>query len=949
VARWLRRLPLVSGLAATLLGLGAVEAYVFGSGPHASSPLLVPQTVPLVAVMFVLGGASLLSLLARLHRHQAVAAGLVILVATLVLLEYLVWWDLGLDRLLFSDDVQRLPSAFPGRPAPITTASFLLLGVSLLLAVDGRHLQHRRAHVAALMMAGGLPVIAIVGHLAAVPELYELAPGVGLSLADAVLLLLLAIGVVAATQQSTLAELIAGTDPGTILLRRLLPVAVMVPVLFAAGSLLALRLGFYQKHVALALFIATFVALSLVAAFRVASVVRRADGERRAAEWAEAERALGERLLEAEQAAGAALRQSVQQTQELLEILNHAPVLARSFDGRIQFWSAGARRLYGWEDREAIGANVMRLLHTELPAPAEQVSAALLERGEWHGEVARRSRGGYRVQVASHWILHRETDGRPGAVIELDNDLTEQKHAQEALRRGEARYRALVAAAAQIVWTASADGRRPIDTSQWEAFTGQSGTESTWGGWFEAIHPDDRAQAVRAWGEAVAGRRPLATEHRLRRKDGEYRNMEVRAVPVLDDHGRIREWVGAHTDITERLHAEEQLSQAQRLQAVGTLAGGVAHEVNNQLMAVLGFGDFVLGALGKDHPQSADVREMVGAATRAARVAQQLLAFSRRQVKQTQLLDLHQAVTALVPVLERLLGADKSLVVLPRRSRCQVLADPTQIDQVLINLAANARDAMRTGGRLSIGVQDVTLDAGYAEAHGVAHLVPGPYVRIEVTDDGSGMSKETLAKIFEPFYTTKPVGAGTGLGLSTVYGIVKQHEGFIWPYSEPGIGTTMKVYLPAAPSGAAPLPAPDRLPPDAPQEELEQALVMVVEDELAIRGLVRRTLEGAGLLVIEAENGRQALDIFALGGEPPRLVLTDVIMPELNGRELMDALADLHPKVPILFMSGYTGDEVLARSLLPDTAPFIQKPFAPEELLSRVRGMLAGASVSEVR
>jgi len=305
-------------------------------------------------------------------------------------------------------------------------------------------------------------------------------------------------------------------------------------------------------------------------------------------------------------------------------------------------------------------------------------------------------------------------------------------------------------------------------------------------------------------------------------------------------------------------------------------------------------------------------------------------------------------VTALVPVLERLLGADKSLVVLPRRARRRVLADPTQIDQVLINLAANARDAMRTGGRLTIGIQDVVLDASYAETHGVAHLLPGPYVRIDVTDDGTGMTKETLAKIFEPFYTTKPVGAGTGLGLSTVYGIVKQHEGFIWPYSEPGLGTTMKVYLPAAPSDAE-LSVLERPSPAAPAGELEPALVLVVEDEAAIRGLVRRTLEGAGLVVVEAENGRQALDVFALGGEPPKLVLTDVIMPELNGRELMDALADLHPQMPILFMSGYTGDEVLARSLLPDTAPFIQKPFAPEELLQRVRGMLAGTQISGVR
>jgi PAS domain S-box-containing protein len=949
VASWLRRLPLVAGGAATLLGLAAVESYVFGAGPPSSPTMYLPQTVPLAAVMFVLTGGSLLSHQAGLPRHQKATAGAVIAMASLVLLEYVIWWDIGFDTLLFPDDVLRVASAFPGRPSPLTAACFLLLGLTLVMAVNGRHQQYRTAHVAALMAAGGLPLIAVVGHVVGVEELYTFAPGVGLSLAAALLLLLLTAGIVAATHRSALFELVAGRDPGTILLRRLLPLAVMIPLLFAAGSLLALRLGFYQKHVVLALFIGVFVGLSLLAAFRFAGVVRRADAERRAAQWAEAERELGERLLQTEQAAGAAMRESVRQTRELLDILNHAPVLARGLDGRIQFWSAGAHRLYGWEEREAIGANARALLHTELPVPEEEAATALLERGEWHAELSRRSRSGARVQVASHWILHRDADGSPGAVIEVDNDVTELKHAEEALRQGEARYRALVAAAAQIVWTASADGRRPIDTSQWEAFTGQTGSEATWGGWFDAIHPDDREEALRAWSAAVAGRRPLATEQRLRRRDGEYRSMEVRAVPVLDEQGRIREWVGAHTDITDRVQAEEQLSQAQRLQAVGTLAGGVAHEVNNQLMAVLGFGEFVLNALGQDHPQSGDVREMVSAATRAARVAQQLLAFSRRQVKQTRLLDVHDAVTALVPVLERLLGADKTLVVRPARPRRRVMADPTQIDQVLINLAANARDAMRTGGRLTIGAEDVVLDAAYAEAHGVSHLVPGPYVRIVVSDDGCGMSKETLAKIFEPFYTTKPVGAGTGLGLSTVYGIVKQHEGFIWPYSEPGVGTTMKIYLPAALAGGDPSPTPEREPPGEHPAELEPALVLVVEDETAIRGLVRRTLEGVGLVVIEAENGREALDIFALGGEPPKLVLTDIIMPEVNGRQLSDALADLHPNLPILFMSGYTGEDVLARSLLPETAPFIQKPFAPEELLSRVRGMLASVSTSGVR
>jgi two-component system, cell cycle sensor histidine kinase and response regulator CckA len=418
-------------------------------------------------------------------------------------------------------------------------------------------------------------------------------------------------------------------------------------------------------------------------------------------------------------------------------------------------------------------------------------------------------------------------------------------------------------------------------------------------------------------------------------------------VPVLDAQSEVREWVGAHADVTDRIQAQEQLGQAQKLQAVGTLAGGVAHEVNNQLMAVLGFGDFVLKELGPDHPQSPDIEEMIRGATRAARVAQQLLTFSRRQVNQTRLLDLHSAAEGLAPVLRRLLGADKSLVVLENGARQRVLADPTQVDQVLINLAANARDAMTTGGRLTIGTDDIVLDESYARAHGVSRLAPGPYVRLTVSDTGCGMDRVTLGKIFQPFFTTKPVGAGTGLGLSTVYGIVKQHDGFIWAYSEPGLGTTMKLYWPAAgeacdlaelepmPDSSAERPAP-----------LEPALVLVVEDEPSVRNLVRRALESAGLVVVEAENGRKALEKVAMMPEPPTLVLTDVIMPGLNGRELSEALTLTQPEVPVLFMSGYTGDDVLARSLLPANAPYIQKPFAPEELVARVRLMLSGVAAA---
>ncbi len=387
-------------------------------------------------------------------------------------------------------------------------------------------------------------------------------------------------------------------------------------------------------------------------------------------------------------------------------------------------------------------------------------------------------------------------------------------------------------------------------------------------------------------------------------------------MPVFDEQGAVREWIWAHADITDRVLAQERLGQAQKLQAVGTLAGGVAHEVNNQLMAVLGFGDFVLKALGTGHSQASDVEEMIRGATRAAKVAQQLLTFSRRQVNQSGLLDIHSAVEALRPVLKQLLGADKTLEILPSRTRRKVLADPTQIDQVLINLAANARDAMGTGGRLSIVTDEVVLDESYARSHTVGRLIPGPYVRLIVSDTGSGMDRDTLTKIFEPFFTTKPVGAGTGLGLSTVYGIVKQHDGFIWAYSELGLGTTMKIYIPAALGDHIRVAEKKDEPRVEPSVHLEPALILVVEDEPAVRNLVRRSLEGAGLTVIEAENGRHALEMVATLKEPPDLVLTDVIMAGLNGRELSEALAMIQPGLPVLFMSGYTGDEVLARSLL---------------------------------
>jgi PAS domain S-box-containing protein len=937
----IRWIPMVGAIAAILFGIAVLESYAFGVEPLLPFRPFLPPTQPLVAIMLLLVGTSLLAIRLGHERLRIGGAAGTAVLAGAVMLEYLLGLHLGLDTLLFPDAVRGLTRVFPGRPAPLTGATLLLVGLLLLPA--GRRPDGRpgRLRTVVALFALVLPVIAIVGHLFGVSELYALSPKVATSLHAALVLLLVAAGTVVATDEAAALDLLASPDPGTVVLRRVLPITVLLPLLFAVGSVLALRSGLYQIHLGLTLFVAAFIGLSLGAAFWAVGLVRRAEAERRLADRAQAELAVRERLLAAETAVSNAVRDSERRTRQLLEVLSHAPIFARGLDGRIRFWSAGAERLYGWPSEAAMGTVSHDLLRTEYPVQPREAEAALLDAGEWRAELTRYSRDGSPVRVASHWMLHRDAQGRPDAVIEVDRDVTEQKRAEEALRRSQARNSALVAATAQIVWTASADGKRPTNVTQWEAFTGQSAEEAAWEGWFGAVHPEDREEASLAWAEAVRRREVLVTQHRLRRRDGEYRHMELRAVPVLEANGAIREWVGAYSDITDRLRAEEELGQARRLQAVGTLAGGVAHEVNNQLMAVLGFGEFVLKELGQDHPQTRDVEVMIRAASRAAQVAQQLLTFSRRQVTQARLMDVHGAVTALVPVLQRLLGADKTLVVLPSQARRQVRADPTQIDQVLINLAANARDAMGTGGRLAIGTDDVMLNESYARAHGVAHLVPGPYVRLTVSDSGCGMDRTTLAKAFEPFFTTKPVGAGTGLGLSTVYGIVKQHEGFIWGYSEPGIGTTMKIYLPAATAEAHGGLEPRPGMPAEPSQAFERALVLVVEDEPEVRKLVRRSLESAGLVVMEAENGREALEAITARGEAPRLVVTDVIMPGLTGRELSEALATARPGLPVLFMSGYTGEDVLARSLLPETAPFIQKPFAPEELVARVRTLLS--------
>jgi PAS domain S-box-containing protein len=467
---------------------------------------------------------------------------------------------------------------------------------------------------------------------------------------------------------------------------------------------------------------------------------------------------------------------------------------------------------------------------------------------------------------------------------------------------------------------------------------------------YTGYHLDGRPIASEEWpgaravqqGETVYGEIVEIVQAARRGPSGRRLTVWISAAPVRDAGGRIAGAVVMFRDITAERRTEQQLRDAQRLQAVGTLAGGVAHEVNNALQGVLGFGTFVLRALGPEHPQSPDMRLVLQSAERAARVSQQLLAYTRQQVTQPQPVDLHALTEHLLPVLQQLLGADKSLVLSPPPSTIPLIqADPAQLERVLINLVANARDATETGAGVTIGLEHTLVAAsdGVSTADMGFRLTPGAYVRLSVADSGHGMTPEILTRIFDPFFTTKSVGEGTGLGLSMVYGTVKQHGGYIGARSEAGVGTTMELYWPVA-GPAAPVGGGEAGGARLARQDGRGRVVLVADDDLLVRTLAVRTLEEEGYTVLAAEDGAAALQVLDQGRIRPDLVVTDLIMPRRNGRQLHDALVGQWPDLPVLFISGHTGNEAVLQRLVPREAPFLQKPFSPEALARAVTELL---------
>ena len=442
--------------------------------------------------------------------------------------------------------------------------------------------------------------------------------------------------------------------------------------------------------------------------------------------------------------------------------------------------------------------------------------------------------------------------------------------------------------------------------------------------------------------EARAVKRRLAQEGQLRNyesgfltKDGGCVEVSASISLLRDATGRVAGTLGVLKDIGERRRLEEQLRQSQKMEAVGRLAGGIAHDFNNLLTVIAGRAQLILSRLRPEEPIHRDATLVRTTADRAAVLTQQLLTFSRKQVLQPQVLNLNAVVTAMEPMLGRLLGEDIDLAVIPAESLGRVKADPGQIEQVIVNLVVNSRDAMPQGGRLTVETADVELDAAYASRH--FSVPPGPYVMLAVSDTGEGMDEQTRSRVFEPFFTTKGPGKGTGLGLATVYGIVKQSGGDIQLYSEPGRGTAFRIYLPRVAQVSAEVD--DTTSPSAAVARGDET-VLLVEDEPEVRDLAREILEVSGYTVLQACDPLEAVVMAERHPGPIHLLLTDVIMPRQSGRALVERLRPLLPEMQVLYMSGYTNEAIVRHGVLDPDTLFIQKPFTPDALGHRVRAAL---------
>jgi len=610
-----------------------------------------------------------------------------------------------------------------------------------------------------------------------------------------------------------------------------------------------------------------------------------------------------------------------------------------SSEGKYTYVNESYARLMGHPNAKAMVGQYWMEVHApnDVKTAAQQIREGLARDGRWFGPVTIRRNG---VPLPTEISITKLPDG---GVVTVGRDVSERQRAERSRQEAESKYQTLIEQVAAISYIAELgiDGQWLYVSPQVETMFGFPADEwlANSRQWMKHIHPEDHKTVEIAEEASKRGER-FQAEYRIVRKDGRiiWVSDTAAVVPGSDSHPLME---GIIIDITDKKQLEGQLQQSRRMEAVGRLAGGIAHDFNNLLTVIKGYTELAL-IRAKGMPElRSDIERIEDASERAAGLVRQLLAFSRRQVMQPKILDLNGIVVGLDKLLRRLMDEDIEMVTIANDSIGAIKADPGQIEQVIMNLVVNARDAMPDGGRLTVETANVELDALYARDH--ASVKPGRYVMLAVSDTGIGMSAETVAHIFEPFYTTKENGRGTGLGLSTVYGIVKQSGGYIWVYSELNHGTTFKVYLPRVDEAVESAAARPAKPTSEPAKDLSgHETILLVEDEPELRELTRTVLAERGYNVIEAMSaeGAERLATQESGGSKIHLLLTDVIMPGVSGRELAKRVLARQPSVRVLYMSGYTYNVIAENGTLERGVAFLQKPFTPSGLVEKVREVL---------
>ena len=504
----------------------------------------------------------------------------------------------------------------------------------------------------------------------------------------------------------------------------------------------------------------------------------------------------------------------------------------------------------------------------------------------------------------------------------------------ELVRREEL-FRLISENAADMIAVVDASGKRLYNSPAYERILGYTAEELQSTSSLEQVHPDDRHLVEEAAKEARIGGAGRTIQYRMRHKDGSWHVLESGASAVLDAQGKVEKLVIVNRDVTSRRSLEEQFRQAQKMEAVGRLSGGVAHDFNNLLGVIIGYAEFLQERLEPQNALRGSVDEILKAGKRAASLTRQLLAFSRQQVLEPKVLDLNVVVSDTEKLLRRLIGEDVELFTQLTPDLGRVKADQGQLEQVIMNLAVNARDAMPQGGKLTIATENVVMDDAFVRRYPYP-VQPGAYVCLTVNDNGIGMDAETKARAFEPFFTTKEKGKGTGLGLSTVYGVVKQSGGYIDIYSSPGAGTTFKIYLPRVDETIR----TEDVPVAGNRSFKGKETILLAEDEASLRRLTRTTLELCGYKVLEAKDGAEGLEVSDAYEGAIDLLLTDVVMPGIGGRALAQELSRRRPDIRLVYMSGYTGQTVGTQESFEPGSHFLSKPFTRETLTRKVREAL---------